>query len=140
MITNTVAGSILSWLVGKSNIGGKTAYVGLSKGAPTTDGKVWLAQEPPTSAGYARVLIGDWNQSLTQIMTVDSSAKQATNSVEIHFNEATASWNGPYDYACLFGSASGSDLIAYSQLATSINPVANNVVVIPAGKLVIKIE
>lgn len=136
MITYTGSQRLLSWFAGKTT-GGNTLYAGLSSTPPTIAGA--NVTEPRVNS-YRRVLIASGSSSGTNVFgtlvnTTDGS--YVTNSSQIYFPETynTASevvedW-GELGWICLFGSSSGSDLLAYDELPNKIHPGGNGESTIP---------
>lgn len=150
MITNYAANNVLNAMCGKSQFAtlGATSYLALCATEPTASS---TTVDEPNKNGYARILLGNYNQAYTQMMSSASSGA-ITNNQEIHFNEVTSAddntgW-GTLSYACIFSAASGGSLLAWGELGTttggvwtagSISPATNNVVVIKQGDLNISI-
>ena len=132
MITHYFANKILSLLCGKTNSLnlGSSIYVGLSTTEPNADG---TNVTEPVGNGYARVLLGYYNQNMTQKMG-EISAGEVSNDEIIYFPEATGSW-GTITHFCIFDSASGGNLLAFGALSTPIQPVANTIPIIRVGEL-----
>lgn len=150
MISNYTANTFLRTLVGKASSlsVASTAYLALSSTEPQADG---TGVTEPEGMGYARKLIGNYNQSATQLMGEPSNGN-ITNVSEIHFDEATGAW-GELSYACIFDAPTGGRLIAWGVLGhpssdtanpgwvpEPISPTANTVAIIKAGNLNISIE
>lgn len=137
MITNYSANKILQALCGKvSTISlGPTAYVGLSTTAPTAVGE---NVTEPSGNGYARVMLGNYNQSYTQKM--GNPANGAIENAEIiYYPEATGSW-GTITHFCIYDAQLGGNLLAYGALTTSIAPTANTIPIIRVGELDISLS
>lgn len=92
MITKSTANSILNAFFGRvSTITlASTCYIGLSTTTPDSSGDNFT--EPSTDAGYARTLIGNYNQSSTQVMSAASDGSISNTNNIIFFPEVTATW------------------------------------------------
>ena len=136
MITHYFANKILTLLVGKtsrialSSDNYFSVYVGLSTTEPNADG---TNVTEPVGNGYARVLLGNTSQALTQKMGEVSNGHVENNEI-IYFPEATGSW-GTITHFCIFNSASSGNLLAFGALSTSILPVANTIPIVRIGEL-----
>lgn len=148
MITNYASNLVLNSMCGKTTTISiaPRAFLALSSTEPTVLGGG--VTEPTDTAGYRRKQIGYAQDTYSQLMGTPSNG-EITNTQEIHFDEATASW-GTCSYACIYDAQTGGNLIAWGELghydsitgewvAQSISPVANTVVVIKAGDLKISI-
>lgn len=137
MITNYSANKILQALCGKvSTISlGPTAYVGLSTTAPTAMGE---NVTEPSGNGYARVMLGNYNQNYTQKMGNPASGA-ISNSEIIYYPEATGSW-GTITHFCIYDAQTDGNLLAYGALTTSITPTANTIPIIRVGELDISLS
>lgn len=116
------------------------AYLALSTAPISADGQGIVE---PVGNGYERKKIGDSgsggttrNFPASATYDPDTDTFSYTNDVEIHFNEATGSW-GTITHFAIFTSATGGSMLAYGQLATPIQPVADSVPVIREGSLTI---
>lgn len=140
MIFDIVSNELINYLIGRDGSFvsfGSNFYLGLSTTAPTPDGG--NITEPNVN-GYARVLIGANNQSLTWKM--NSATNGASESIDtIFFPKATGAW-GTITHAVIFNGATigaNTPLLA-AALNTPISPVANEVPIIETGNLTITIE
>ena len=138
-ITNTVKNEILNSLVGRDNTFGTSVYVGLS----STDPAVSVTE--PTTGGYARVLIGAYNQSGTYKFNAAANG-EVKNGEFIYFPESTDAWgDAELTHFVLYTAATGGTLLAYGLLesggvATPIKVEAEKTVVMfRPEKLVISI-
>ena len=133
-ITYYSSKKILEALVGHSTSASfaSSIYVGLSSTSPSRAG---TGVTEPSGNGYARILLGNTNQSLTQKMATPSSG-ETTNEEVINFPEATGSW-GTLTHFCIFDSASTSsgNLLAFGELTTSITPTASTIPTVRVGQL-----
>lgn len=137
MLTYNGANALLNCLCGRaSNYQYSTVYVGLSTSAPDRNGSGYT--EPPTAAGYARVLLGNYNQSTSQKMAA-ANLGSSVNSEIIYFPEATAAW-GTCTHFLIFSAAKDGVLIAYGQLTDEISPIAGTVPIIRVGDLTMAIN
>lgn len=129
MLTTSVTTSILNCLFGKTNnvsFGNGTAYLGLSSTKPTISGGN-VTEPSSTGTGYARTLLGQYQQSLTQKMGNPANNK-ISNVQEINFNKSQSAWEGTYQYACLFSAATGGSLLAWMKIKTPITVSEANVI------------
>ena len=144
MITNTLANQVLNLICGNgSSVSGGTAYLALSTTTTNVDGTNF--SEPSDSAGYSRVLIGNYAQPLTQCMEQASNGS-TTNKKEIHFNavEEGASW-GTLTYAGIYTAATGGTLLLAGEIgyyddqdvwhASPITPSDFQVVTLKVGSI-----
>lgn len=131
MLSNTIKNNIINAITGRAqNVSlAPTAYLALSTTDPAT------SVTEPSGNGYARVLIGNYQQPLTQVMGAAANG-QATNVAEIKFNEATGSW-GTCTHGVIYDAATGGNIIAWGALQASLAPVANTVPLVKIGNLVI---
>ena len=133
-ITTNTANAVINHLVGRTNsinVAG-TVYLALSTTTPTAAGG---NVTEPVGNGYSRKLLGNYNQSYTQLMGAAASG-QSENSEEIHFNKATGSW-GTITHVCLYTAATGGTLLAYGALTESKAVTEGDVMVIDAGDLAV---
>lgn len=137
MLTYNGANSLLNMLCGRSqSYGYSNVYVGLSTTAPDRGGSGY--SEPAASTGYARVLLGNYNQSSTQKMGA-ANLGTSTNTDIVYFPEATASW-GTCTHFLIFSAATDGVLVAYGQLTDEISPVSGTVPIIRVGDLTMAIS
>lgn len=134
MLTYVGANEILSIICGKkyqypyTNI-----YVGLSTTTPNREGLSYT--EPPSSAGYARVLLGSSVSGASATQKMDNPALGAiTNKDIIYFPEATGAW-GTCTHFLIFNAATEGALLAYGALTNEISPVNGTVPLIRVGDL-----
>ena len=132
MITHYFANKILPLLCGKASslTSASSIYVGLSTSAPLADG---TNVTEPVGNGYARVLLGNASQELTQKMGTVANGHVENDEI-IYFPEATGSW-GTITHFCIFDRDSGGNLLAFGALSTPIQPVANTIPIIRVGEL-----
>jgi hypothetical protein len=137
MITHYFANKILPLLCGKASslTSVSSIYVGLSTSAPSADG---TNVTEPVGNGYARVLLGNTSQELTQKMGTVANGHVENDEI-IYFPEATGSW-GTITHFCIFDSASGGNLLAFGALNSPITPTANTIPIIRIGELTISIS
>lgn len=137
MITYAGSQKLLSWFAGKT-YGSNTLYAGLSSTPPTIAGA--NVTEPKVNS-YARVRIAYNNGSSVNTvfgnLVNNTDGSYVTNSSQIYFNETfntgsntVEDW-GELGWICLFGSASGSDLLAFDELPNKIHPGGNGESTIP---------
>lgn len=117
MLTTYATNQILNALFGKTSSASlaPTAYLALSSTKPTIAGD---NVTEPSGNGYARTLIGMYNQSATQKMGTPNN-NAISNSAEVNFPKATGAW-GTFGYVCLFNAATGGTLIAWMEITTPI--------------------
>ena len=127
--------TILSAMLGKLNYAtiAPTCYLGLSTATPSSDGSGF--SEPGN--GYARSLIGNYQTSATQKMTVTGNS--ATNSEIIFFNEATASW-GTITHWGIFSAATGGTPLVWGALTTSVSVPGNYVPLFRVNNFTLTLE
>lgn len=128
--TYTGSENLLKGMTGKSQNGLlSNCYIALSTTEPSPDGTNFT--EPSSVNGYARSIIGLWQQSSTQVMgnPVNGSI---TNADIIFFPEATASW-GTITHFGLFNQATGGQMMVYGALTTPITVGANYVPLFRVG-------
>lgn len=132
MITHYFANKILPLLCGKTSslTSASSIYVGLSTSAPLADG---TNVTEPIGNGYARVLLGNTSQELTQKMGTVANGHVENDEI-IYFPEATGSW-GTITHFCIFDAQSNGNLLAFGALSTSIQPVANTIPIVRIGEL-----
>lgn len=111
-ITTNVKNTILKGLVGHTSIFGSSVYVGLSSTDPA-DGVT-----EPVSGGYARVLVGAYNQSATHKFG-DPDGGAVVNNDFIYFPESTDSWGATLHYFVLFTAATGGTVLGYGLLESN---------------------
>lgn len=131
-ITYYSSKKILETLVGLStstSFAG-SIYVGLSSTSPSRDG---TGVTEPSGNGYARVLLGNTSQSLTQKMSTPSNGV-TTNEEVINFPEATGSW-GTLTHFCIFDNITSGNLLAFGELTTPITPTASTIPTVRVGQL-----
>jgi len=127
MITQGKANEILNHLTGRlQSVASITAvYLGLSTTTPTADGS---NVTEPVGNGYARVLLGNTSQALTQKMNAADDG-EITNKEIIYFPEATGAW-GSCTHLCFYIAVSGGTPFAFGALTTSISPTTNTIPII----------
>lgn len=120
-------------------------YLGLSTTTPTESGNTISNVTEPSGNGYARVLVGNYQQSST-IMFGAASEGSITNNKQIKFDMATGSW-GTCTYGILYDN--GGNVLAYGQLGyyngstfvpDPIEPVANSVPLIQVGGITFSLD
>lgn len=137
MITNFASNKILQALCGlqTSLTLASTAYVALSTTTPTVAGG---NVTEPTENGYARVLLGNYNQSFTQKMG-NPALGAIENKEIIYYPEATGAW-GTLTHFCIYDSLTNGNLLAFGALTTPITPTANTIPIIRVGELDISLS
>jgi len=92
MINTNIKNNFLNLLVGNANSMsgvGSTAYICLAYDVQV-DGNGNISRFDEPTKGYSRYLIGNYSQSLTQKITVNSGV--ASNKDTLYFDEAEADW------------------------------------------------
>lgn len=141
-LTTNTKNTILKSLVGKNQGMASAVYLGLSSTTPTVDGE--NITEPVANRGYARVLVGSYSSSYTQLFGNPTNGS-ITNDATIYFPEATDSWGDPLTHFVLFSSAtdtSPSSVLGYGELRNEngdVSPIsvltAKTVVMFRVGTL-----
>ncbi len=117
-LSTSAKNTILNGLVGKSDAFGSSVYVGLSSTEPTVGGG---NINEPSGNGYARVLVGVYNQSGTHKFgtPVDGVIR---NDEIIYFPESTGTWGDPLRYFVLFTSSSGGTVLGFAEITNDGTP------------------
>jgi hypothetical protein len=103
-----------------------TVYIGLSTANPLDDAS-GLAE--PSGGGYAR-----------KAVTFGAAASRAvSNSAQVDFDQATASW-GTITYYAIFDAASGGNMLAHGSLATAKEVVSGNTPYVAVGEVEISVN
>lgn len=137
MLTYNGANSLLNMLCGRAKeYQYLNVYVGLSTTAPDRGGSGYT--EPSSAAGYARVLLGNYDQRDTQKMSA-ANLGASSNTDIIYFPEATGSW-GTCTHFLIFSAATDGVLVAYGQLTDEISPVSGTVPLVRVGDLTMSIS
>ena len=132
MITHAKANEILNYFTGRMQaleLFG-TIYLGLSTTTPTNAGGNITE---PIGNGYARIMVGTYQQALTQKMSAAANG-ETTNTEIIYFPEATGSW-GICTHLCFYKAATGGTPFAFGELNLSISPTTGTVPLIRVGGL-----
>ena len=139
MITHATANSILNAFFGRTNqiTLASTCYIGLSTTTPTATGDNFT--EPSEANGYAKVLIGNYNQSNTMLMEGASGGSISNTNSIIFFPEATASW-GTITHFGIFTSKSATTPIMWGALSTSITVPSGYIPIFRAGALTVSLQ
>jgi len=128
--TTTGSTNILKQLIGKVSNGVLVnCYMALSTTTPNADGTNFT--EPSSTTGYARTVIGLYNQPATQVMSDPVNGTTANKDI-IFFPEASATW-GTITYFGLYTAQTGGQLILYGALSSPITVAANYVPLFRAG-------
>lgn len=132
---------ILQTMLGKTqNISlANTAYIGLFTSEPTYTASGYNYNEPDTTKGYGRTMLGNYNNQAGQLMAIDSTDGHAYNSAIIYFPEATDSW-GEITHFGIFSSPSGGTPLLWGALSTPITVPANYVPLFRVNALTISFE
>lgn len=139
MITHATANSILNAFFGRTNqiTLASTCYIGLSTTTPTATGDNFT--EPSEANGYAKVLIGNYNQSNTMLMEAASGGSISNTNSIIFFPEALASW-GTITHFGIFTSKSSTTPIMWGALSTSITVPSGYIPIFRAGALTVSLQ
>lgn len=123
--TNYTETEVLEWLLTGGAVTRPTAwYVGLFTAAPGETG----GGTEVSGGSYAR-------ESATFTVTGNT----ASNSANIEFTEATASW-GTITHAAIFDAVSGGNMLAYASLTASKTIDSGDILRIPAGDLDVTLD
>jgi hypothetical protein len=147
MITDFAANQLIGLLTSHvaSVTFGPDIYVGLSSTEPTILG---TNVTEPTVNGYARSLLGYYDQSMTLKMNVPASGSSSSKDI-IFMHEVTdtdnaygwvTSSNIPLTHLVIYDAPVGGNLLVYQALTDSILPVTGDVPLIRAGALTISIH
>lgn len=139
MLTNSMKQFILNNLVGRGGSNAGSAYLALSSTAPNAEGG---GVTEPVGNGYARTLIGGYNQPIKMTnasVDLTTGVATTTNDQEIHFNEATGAW-GTLTHFAIYTTLTGGTPRYVGQLVNAITPTANNVVIIRVGDITITLQ
>ena len=116
-------------------------YLGLSTTVPDYDasGDITGITEPAAAQGYERKLIGHSTETSTLLMSAAAKGA-ATNSEEIHFNQAKESTDGGtgwgnVKYFAIYTTKTGGTPILAGSLTTAVDVSAGYVFVIKTGEL-----
>lgn len=135
MLTYFTANQVLNLITGRiQQIGFGTIHVGLSYTEPARDGT--NVTEPNSSTGYERVILGNYQQSLTQLMS-QSTVGETQNVKNIFFPEAIEAYPNPVTHFLIY---SGNNLVAFGELETPIQPIINSVPLVRLNGLKITAE
>lgn len=116
--SNTYETNVLTWTFTNSAVTRPTAwYIGLFTSDPTEAG----TGTEVSGGSYAR-----------QSATFSVSGDTATNTANIEFPTATASW-GTVSHAAVYDALTGGSIIAYAPLTTSKAIDTGDILRIPAG-------
>lgn len=139
MITVNTANQILNAFFGRVNnvTLGSTCYIGLSTTTPAANGDNFT--EPASGTGYARVLVGSYSQSNTQLMDAAANGSISNTNNIIFFPEATATW-GTITHFGLFSSKTGGTPIMYGALSSSISVPSGYIPIFRAGALTVSLQ
>lgn len=138
MLTAAFANQILNLMTGKSDqIRGGTISVGLSYTEPTLvlPSNTVAFEEPAAATGYERVLLGNYQSTLTHVMGAPVEGT-TTNVKNVFFPKAITNYPFAVKYFLIFN---GSTLIAYERLTEDMQPTINTVPIIEIGNLTISI-
>lgn len=123
--TNYTETEVLEWLLTAGAVTRPTAwYVGLFTAAPGETG----GGTEVSGGSYAR-------ESATFTVTGNT----ASNSANIEFTEATASW-GTITHVAIFDAVSGGNMLAYASLTASKTIDSGDILRIPAGDLDVTLD
>lgn len=123
--TNYTETETLEWLLTTGSVTRPTAwYIGLFTAAPGEAG----GGTEVSGGSYAR-----------ESATFTVSGDTASNSGNIEFSEATASW-GTITHVAIFDAVSGGNMLAYASLTASKAIDSGDILRIPAGDLDITLD
>lgn len=123
--TNYTETEVLEWLLTAGAVTRPTAwYVGLFTAAPGETG----GGTEVSGGSYAR-----------ESATFTVSGNTASNSANIEFTEATASW-GTITHVAIFDAVSGGNMLAYASLTASKTIDSGDILRIPAGDLDVTLD
>lgn len=139
MITRSTANNILNGFFGRiqSVQLAPTCYIGLSTTTPDAAGANF--SEPSSSSGYARVMLGYYNQSNTFVMDAAANGSICNTNNIIFFPEATASW-GTVTHFALFKDKTGGTPILWGALSSSISIPSGYIPIFRAGALTVSLQ
>lgn len=139
MITKATSNSILNAFFGRVNTVSlaSTCYIGLSTTTPNANGENFT--EPSESTGYAKVLLGHYNQSNTQLMEAAADGSICNTNNIIFFPEATASW-GTITHFGIFTSKTATTPIMWGALSSSIAVPSGYIPIFRAGALTVSLQ
>lgn len=143
VVLNAITGRTTGGTISNNN---GYAYLALSSTTPsyTSTGEITGITEP-SGQGYARKLIGHYNESSTLLMTAADNGR-VQNAEEIHFDQATEAskggtgWGSPMTHYAIYTSKTGGSPLLAGELATPITVGAGYVVIIKKGELVISMN
>lgn len=143
--TKYVDNKMLDEMLGRtSSLDFGNVYLGLSKTTPVDDGTTTTFTEP-SGNGYARVLVGNYQQPET-LMFGAASNGSITNNKQIKFDMATGAW-GECTHGLLLDSSG--HVLAFAELGyysgstfvpDHISPVANSVPLIQVGGITFSLD
>lgn len=123
--TNYTETEVLEWLLTGGAVTRPTAwYIGLFTAAPGEAG----GGTEISGGSYAR-----------ESATFTVSGNTASNSANIEFAEATASW-GTITHVAIFDAVSGGNMLAYASLTASKTIDSGDILRIPAGDLDVTLD
>ena len=139
MITQLTANSILNAFFGRSQYPSlaPTCYIGLSTTTPDASGNNFT--EPAEDTGYAKVFIGTYSQSNTQLMSPASAGTISNTNNIIFFPEATSSW-GTITHFGIFSSKTATTPIMWGALTSSISVPSGYIPIFRAGALNVSLQ
>lgn len=133
MITYAGSQKLINWFAGRTS-SANAIYAGLSSTEPTIAG---ANVTEPTVNSYARVRVASGGSSAFGAPTNNLTGSEVVNTTQIYFPETynaasdvVEDW-GELGWICLFGSSTGTDLIAFDALPAKIHPGGNGESTIP---------
>jgi hypothetical protein len=140
-MTNFLGDKVLDLISMRANSVASTSavYAGLSTTEPTVVATSNWGVTEPVGHGYARTLIGYYNQSATYKLTAASGGACANTGITIFFNKLTGTgaeegW-GACGWLVLFDALTTGNVIAFGALTAPITPVTGEVPIIESGQL-----
>lgn len=149
MIDTSVGNAFLNDLFGR---GGKTyplptaseCWIGVSTTTPSIGGSGTITgfTEPAASTGYARTLLGKYNQSGTYVMSAAANSSITNGQNFIFFDEAKTGGGGfgTVTYFGLFSAKTGGTPILAGQLTTSVTVAEGNVLIFRPNNLTVSMD
>ncbi|MGI6594987.1 MAG: phage tail fiber protein [Christensenellales bacterium] len=139
MITQQTANAILNAFFGRAQYAmlASTCYIGLSTTLPDASGNNFT--EPDATTGYSKVMIGNYNQSSTMLMSPATAGTISNTENIIFFPEATSAW-GTITHFGIFTSKTSTVPIMWGALTTSISVPSGYIPIFRAGALNVSLQ
>lgn len=144
-LSNATKKTILLGIVGEDDAFTTAAYLALSSTEPFAVGTSNTNITEPNTGSYKRVKIGAQSTSPGIFTRDDATDLSISNSKEIYFPEATASWGAALTHFAIVNSETGAlsenSVLAYGTLQSAVTvDSANTVVMFRPGQLVITLD